>query len=153
MERGNANMPKEAQPFGKEEEKKKQEFACMEEISYPGTVSVGHKPTKHRNLNPLLQEQTVKPLPEPSSQPNVTANKNVENINISRRKKVPWTVEEEKILVEGVRKFSSTDCKDVPWKIILEFGQHVFQKNRKPVDLKDKWRNICRRGDPRARCK
>ncbi|KAJ4978268.1 hypothetical protein NE237_009048 [Protea cynaroides] len=173
MERGNANMPEEAQPIGGEEKKPKQKFAC-EEMSYTRTESASHKPPKHGNLNPMLQEQVVNPLPEPSSQPNVTANETFENDNVSsddssrslrpvisrsfpvlssRRKKVPWTAEEEDILVEGVRRFSSTDYKNVPWKKILEFGCHVFQKNRNPVDLKDKWRNICTRGDPRAGCK
>lgn len=30
----------------------------------------------------------------------------------------------------------------MPWVKILEFGSHVFDNTRTPVDLKDKWRNI-----------
>ncbi|GLT55243.1 hypothetical protein SLA2020_283840 [Shorea laevis] len=39
-----------------------------------------------------------------------------------RRKKVPWTAEEEEILKEGVQKFSNVNDKMIPWKKILEFG-------------------------------
>uniref|UniRef100_A0A5B7AGL5 Myb-like domain-containing protein n=1 Tax=Davidia involucrata TaxID=16924 RepID=A0A5B7AGL5_DAVIN len=61
-----------------------------------------------------------------------------------RRKKVPWTQVEEEILKEGVRRFSSIHDRSIPWKKILEFGSNVFQKGRTTIDLKDKWRNICR---------
>ncbi|KAA8518209.1 hypothetical protein F0562_015683 [Nyssa sinensis] len=61
-----------------------------------------------------------------------------------RRKKVPWTQVEEDILKEGVRRFSSENDRSIPWKKILEFGGNVFQKGRTTIDLKDKWRNICR---------
>ncbi|XP_059668447.1 uncharacterized protein LOC132313614 isoform X2 [Cornus florida] len=60
-----------------------------------------------------------------------------------RRKKVPWTPIEEEILKEGFRRYSS-NSKNIPWKKILDFGVHVFQKGRTAMDLKDKWRNICR---------
>ncbi|KAI7980686.1 Telomere repeat-binding factor 2 [Camellia lanceoleosa] len=59
-----------------------------------------------------------------------------------RRKKQPWTAEEEKMLKEGVQKFSTLVNKNLPWRKILEFGCHVFYGTRTPVDLKDKWRNI-----------
>nr|DAD36363.1 TPA_asm: hypothetical protein HUJ06_007004 [Nelumbo nucifera] len=68
-----------------------------------------------------------------------------------RRTKNPWTAEEEEILLEGVKRFSSTDGKGFPWKKILEFGCHVFHKTRTPVDLKDKYRNIWTKGGPRVR--
>ncbi|KAK9120320.1 hypothetical protein Syun_017937 [Stephania yunnanensis] len=55
----------------------------------------------------------------------------------SRRQKIPWTTEE-----EGVRRFSSTDGKNMPWKKILLYGQDVFMGSRTSIDLKDKWRNI-----------
>lgn len=70
--------------------------------------------------------------------------------NQSRRKKVPWTAEEEAILKEGVQKFVQGDNKAIPWKDILEFGGSVFQKGRRAVDLKDKWRNIMR-GSPKVK--
>ncbi|KAI9392160.1 hypothetical protein POPTR_006G054401v4 [Populus trichocarpa] len=59
-----------------------------------------------------------------------------------RRKKVPWTVQEEEMLKEGVQKFSS-DGK-FPWKDILEYGSSVFLSGRTTIDLKDKWRNMCK---------
>lgn len=43
-----------------------------------------------------------------------------------------------------MQRFSSEADK---WKKILEFGGGVFQKGRTTIDLKDKWRNICR-GSP-----
>lgn len=60
----------------------------------------------------------------------------------SRRKKVPWTAHEEEILKEGVQKFAS-DGK-YPWKDILEYGSSVFSNGRTTIDLKDKWRNMCK---------
>ncbi|PQQ01358.1 uncharacterized protein Pyn_31485 [Prunus yedoensis var. nudiflora] len=62
-----------------------------------------------------------------------------------RRIKVPWTVEEEEMLKKGVETISRTDEGNIPWKQILEFGGSVFLHSRTPIDLKDKWRNICRR--------
>lgn len=61
------------------------------------------------------------------------------------RKRVQWTPEEEEVLEEGVNKFSGTLDRATRWKQILEFGSRVFQKGRTPIDLKDKWRNICKR--------
>lgn len=46
------------------------------------------------------------------------------------------------LLQEGVRKFSSTTNKNLPWRKILEFGRHIFDDTRTPVDLKDKWRSL-----------
>lgn len=59
-----------------------------------------------------------------------------------KRKRMLWSVEEEDMLKEGVQKFSSTANKNLPWRKILEFGRHVFDNTRTPVDLKDKWRNL-----------
>ncbi|PON91695.1 GAMYB transcription factor [Trema orientale] len=59
----------------------------------------------------------------------------------TRRKKVPWTLEEEQKLKEGVQKFS--DERNI-WKKILEFGSNVFMKGRTTVNLKDKWRTMCK---------
>ncbi|CAL5351966.1 unnamed protein product [Camellia sinensis] len=67
-----------------------------------------------------------------------------------RRKKLPWTAAEEVILkMEGVNRFSSVQDRTIPWKRILEFGVDVFQKGRTSIDLKDKWRNICK-GSPKS---
>ncbi|KAF7804094.1 uncharacterized protein G2W53_043205 [Senna tora] len=60
-----------------------------------------------------------------------------------RRRKIPWTAEEEEILREGVHKFGVGN-KKMPWKQILEFGSNVFLKERTTGDLKDKWKNICK---------
>ncbi|KAL6958838.1 hypothetical protein U1Q18_040182 [Sarracenia purpurea var. burkii] len=67
-----------------------------------------------------------------------------------RRKKVPWSSAEEEILKEGVRRFASVRDRNIPWKIILEFGSDVFEKGRTTIDLKDKWRNICK-GSPKSK--
>ncbi|KAF7144792.1 hypothetical protein RHSIM_Rhsim04G0100400 [Rhododendron simsii] len=67
-----------------------------------------------------------------------------------RRKKVSWTSAEEEILKDGMRKFSSIHDRNIPWKRILEFGSDVFQKGRTTIDLKDKWRNICK-GSPKSK--
>ncbi|CAI8602166.1 unnamed protein product [Vicia faba] len=63
-----------------------------------------------------------------------------------RRKKIPWTAEEEELIQEGVQKFGFSDS-NLPWKKILAFGSHLFEKNdrlRTPQDLKDKWKNMCK---------
>ncbi|KAK2995771.1 hypothetical protein RJ640_010747 [Escallonia rubra] len=65
-----------------------------------------------------------------------------------RRKKLPWTREEEEKLKEGFQMYSSLNEKSIPWKNILDYGEKVFQKGRTPMDLKDKWRNICK-GSPK----
>ncbi|KAL4188144.1 hypothetical protein AMTRI_Chr09g22460 [Amborella trichopoda] len=62
-----------------------------------------------------------------------------------RRNKLPWTAEEEEVLEEGVNKFAEVGAKCIPWRRILDFGRHTFDKTRTPVDLKDKWRNIMKR--------
>ncbi|GAV68720.1 Myb_DNA-binding domain-containing protein, partial [Cephalotus follicularis] len=59
-----------------------------------------------------------------------------------KRKRLHWTAEEEEMLKEGVQKFSTAVNKNIPWRKILEFGRHVFDVTRTPIDLKDKWRNI-----------
>lgn len=59
-----------------------------------------------------------------------------------KRKRLPWTAEEEEMLKEGVQKFSTMVNKNLPWRKILEFGHHVFDGTRTPDDLKDKWRKI-----------
>ncbi|XP_027365402.1 uncharacterized protein LOC113872222 isoform X2 [Abrus precatorius] len=64
----------------------------------------------------------------------------------SRRKIIPWTVEEEELIMEGLQKFGCNESK-IPWKKILAFGAHVFEKDNKcrtPQDLKDKWKNMCK---------
>ncbi|XP_027065399.1 uncharacterized protein [Coffea arabica] len=65
-----------------------------------------------------------------------------------RRKILPWTKAEEEKLKEGVQRLSSPHDRSIPWKQILEFGGDVFQRGRTTIDLKDKWRNICK-GGPR----
>lgn len=65
-------------------------------------------------------------------------------IPLPRRKKVAWSKGEEDMLKEGVHKFSRANDKIIPWTQILEFGESVFQKGRTAIDLKDKWRNICK---------
>ncbi|PIN17316.1 hypothetical protein CDL12_10029 [Handroanthus impetiginosus] len=61
-----------------------------------------------------------------------------------RRKRLSWTREEEEALKEGMRIFCSPHDKVIPWKKILEFGAGTFQQSRCTMDLKDKWRNMCK---------
>ncbi|GER53096.1 dentin sialophospho protein [Striga asiatica] len=61
-----------------------------------------------------------------------------------RRKRIPWTSEEEEKLKEGMRVHCSRHDKLIPWKKILEHGAGVFHQCRSTVDLKDKWRNLCK---------
>ncbi|KAI3454750.1 hypothetical protein Pfo_011413 [Paulownia fortunei] len=61
-----------------------------------------------------------------------------------RRKRLPWTTAEEETLKEGMRRFCSPHDRFIPWKKILEFGAAVFQESRSTIDLKDKWRNLCK---------
>ncbi|XP_050228836.1 uncharacterized protein LOC126678024 isoform X2 [Mercurialis annua] len=61
-----------------------------------------------------------------------------------KRKRIPWTAEEEKILKEGVQKISKIGSPTIPWTDILEYGRLVFSDARTTIDLKDKWRNICK---------
>ncbi|KAF7833290.1 myb-like DNA-binding domain protein [Senna tora] len=58
------------------------------------------------------------------------------------RRRLRWTAEEEKVLKEGVLRFSAENYHQIPWRKILEFGCHVFDDTRTPGDLKDKWRNV-----------
>ncbi|KAL6497288.1 hypothetical protein OROGR_029217 [Orobanche gracilis] len=69
-----------------------------------------------------------------------------------RRKRLPWTTAEEEklklilrvLIKEGMRIFCSPNGRCIPWKKIQEFGAAVFDENRSTVDLKDKWRNLCK---------
>nr|GEU91942.1 zinc finger, PHD-type, homeodomain-like, zinc finger, RING/FYVE/PHD-type [Tanacetum cinerariifolium] len=61
-----------------------------------------------------------------------------------RRNKLPWAKTEEEILKEGVQRYASANDKGIPWKEILDFGRNVFHKGRTTIDLKDKWRNMCK---------
>lgn len=70
-------------------------------------------------------------------------------IPMIRRKRCRWTKLEEDKLKEGVEKLSNHQDFSIPWKAILEFGAGVFEKGRTTVDLKDKWRNMCK-GVPKS---
>ncbi|KAL8095433.1 uncharacterized protein LOC141692260 isoform X1 [Apium graveolens] len=60
-----------------------------------------------------------------------------------KRRKIPWSNAEVEALKAGVKRFASNHDTQMPWKTILEFGGDVFV-NRTTIDLKDKWRNICK---------
>ncbi|GAV58619.1 Myb_DNA-binding domain-containing protein, partial [Cephalotus follicularis] len=53
-----------------------------------------------------------------------------------RRKRKPWSLEEEDALFKAVEKFGKGN-----WKLILNSNRHLFVQ-RSEVDLKDKWRNM-----------
>ncbi|KAK6153458.1 hypothetical protein DH2020_013097 [Rehmannia glutinosa] len=61
-----------------------------------------------------------------------------------RRKRLPWTSEEEDKLKEGMRLYCSPHDKTIQWKKILELGATIFHQSRSTMDLKDKWRNMCK---------
>ncbi|KAH6758477.1 hypothetical protein C2S51_018712 [Perilla frutescens var. frutescens] len=67
-----------------------------------------------------------------------------------RRKRLPWTREEEDTLQKGIHLFCSPNDRIIPWKKILEFGAETFQRSRRTMDLKDKWRNMCK-GSPKSK--
>ncbi|TYH47607.1 hypothetical protein ES332_D10G009500v1 [Gossypium tomentosum] len=55
----------------------------------------------------------------------------------NRRKTNWWTHEEEQALIKGYREYGTQ------WKLILESYRDILKK-RTQVDLKDKWRNLCK---------
>ncbi|CAA7027910.1 unnamed protein product [Microthlaspi erraticum] len=57
-----------------------------------------------------------------------------------KRKRIFWTPAEEEMLRVGVQKFPG--LRNIPWRKILEYGRDVFQEERAPSDLKDKWKNM-----------
>uniref|UniRef100_A0A1J3HHK8 Myb-like domain-containing protein n=1 Tax=Noccaea caerulescens TaxID=107243 RepID=A0A1J3HHK8_NOCCA len=57
-----------------------------------------------------------------------------------KRKRILWTQAEEEMLRVGVQKFPG--FRNIPWRKILEYGRDVFQEERVPSDLKDKWKNM-----------
>ncbi|XP_022771630.1 uncharacterized protein LOC111314483 isoform X2 [Durio zibethinus] len=63
-------------------------------------------------------------------------------VGTEKRRRLHWKAEEEDMLKDGVRIFSTEVNKNIPWRKILEFGHNVFHATRTPVDLKDKWKNI-----------
>lgn len=129
------------------------------------TVSVSNKrPTSNKNKNELKSQK--RNLPRRSSSALRNIKEFDEQIGTSRRlnqsltpsvnpasdlffggkrKKLMWRKDEEEMLKEGVQKFASTAKQNLPWRKILEFGRHVFEETRTPVDLKDKWRNLLAR--------
>ncbi|KAK9071812.1 hypothetical protein SSX86_008241 [Deinandra increscens subsp. villosa] len=78
----------------------------------------------------LLRKRKVKDIPPPFPQ--------------LRRTKLRWTKSEEETLKEGVERYSNGNDKKISWKEILDFGHNVFDKGRTTIDLKDKWRNMCK---------
>nr|XP_043637788.1 uncharacterized protein LOC122608762 [Erigeron canadensis] len=65
-------------------------------------------------------------------------------ITLARRNKLQWSKPEEDMLKKGVKKFSIANNKVIPWKEILDFGHDIFDRSRTTIDLKDKWRNMCK---------
>ncbi|GMG98849.1 hypothetical protein Nepgr_000689 [Nepenthes gracilis] len=105
-------------------------FKCKNDLQ-PGKFSVD-KHEDHNAVSPRQSGGHVNRVQIPMT------------LNV-RRKKLPWTAEEEEMLMEGIRKFASRVTTNLPWRKILEFGRHVFDGTRTPVDLKDKWRNIVKK--------
>ncbi|KAF5186622.1 Trf-like [Thalictrum thalictroides] len=64
----------------------------------------------------------------------------------SRRRKLVWTDEEEEMLEKAVKVFASKGRKNFSWISILDYGRHVFNETRTPVDLKDKWKSMGKEG-------
>ncbi|XP_057791889.1 uncharacterized protein LOC131008837 [Salvia miltiorrhiza] len=61
-----------------------------------------------------------------------------------RRKNIPWTSEEEEKLKEGMRVCCGPYDAKIPWTKILGHGEGIFHPSRTTINLKDKWRNICK---------
>ncbi|KAL1531708.1 hypothetical protein AAHA92_31818 [Salvia divinorum] len=60
-----------------------------------------------------------------------------------KRRKLMWTSAEEDKLKAGVRKHHHPHY-NIPWATILREGVGTFHPSRTPVDLKDKWKNMCK---------
>ncbi|XP_065870878.1 uncharacterized protein [Euphorbia lathyris] len=60
----------------------------------------------------------------------------------ARRRPNKWSLQEEEELTKGVKRYGTGN-----WKLILNFKRDIFI-DRTAVDLKDKWRNMTRFGDP-----
>ncbi|ETI49504.1 hypothetical protein F442_06702 [Phytophthora nicotianae P10297] len=63
-----------------------------------------------------------------------------------RRGTMFWSAEEETFLRRGVEKYGIGK-----WKKILIDGKDVFSSHRTNVDLKDKWKNLCRNSSRKRR--
>ncbi|XP_062107079.1 uncharacterized protein LOC133818310 [Humulus lupulus] len=95
------------------------------------------KSTTKKNALPFIEKNTIS---EKSQQPLKLVP--MMDFSNAKRRRLHWTAEEEEMLRDGVHKFSITRNIVLPWKKILEYGRHVFDPSRTPVDLKDKWRNL-----------
>ncbi|XP_038888454.1 uncharacterized protein LOC120078293 [Benincasa hispida] len=119
----------------------------------PGKKSPHIQTPEPRKMSPRIQTprpqidhatKTEKVPVSRSLKPQPASQNQFKNLDFhgGKRKRMLWSVEEEEMLKEGVQKFSSTANKNLPWRKILEFGRHIFDSTRTPVDLKDKWRNL-----------
>ncbi|KAI3733007.1 hypothetical protein L1987_64221 [Smallanthus sonchifolius] len=107
-----------------------------------------HQPTRQAGMAKQLSKEKESPMSSTCSpskrickqEPQYTS----PTITLPRRRNLFWDKSEEDMLKEGVQRFSCADDKRIPWKKILEFGRDVFDKSRTAIDLKDKWRNICK---------
>ncbi|KAK9156389.1 hypothetical protein Sjap_003869 [Stephania japonica] len=97
-------------------------------------VSESIESAEDKNLEKTTNSKSVKSNKPPMRSTNPA-------IPNSKRKKLIWTTEEEEMLKVAVKKFTN-GRKNLSWKSILDFGSHVFNASRSPVDLKDKWRNM-----------
>ncbi|KAL8087689.1 uncharacterized protein LOC141697444 [Apium graveolens] len=81
-----------------------------------GCESRGELPLPKKSVvSPVKRDESPKPL---------------------RRKRKPWSNEEEDTLRKGVKKYGTGN-----WKIILNMYSDIFD-DRTAIDLKDKWRNL-----------
>ncbi|KAI3782539.1 hypothetical protein L2E82_12589 [Cichorium intybus] len=121
----------------------------------------GMDPVQGVNKSEIVNKHIQNSIPEPSTPKRKCKEKesqrSIESSSLGKRKLRyrpptpvhirlnPWTKLEEETLKEGVERYSSVNDNVVPWKEILDFGHDVFRKGRSPMDLLDKWRNICKR--------
>ena len=62
-------------------------------------------------------------------------------LKLERRRKVPWSVTEIDQLKRGIEMYGCGN-----WKYVLQCGKNVFHPKRNAVDLKDKFRNLKKKG-------
>ncbi|XP_076946955.1 uncharacterized protein LOC143618742 [Bidens hawaiensis] len=114
------------------------------------SVDSDHQSTGQADVAKQPSEDKESPVSSTSSHSKRTRKREPQctssTIILPRRKNLFWGKSEEEKLKEGMEKFSSEDYKRIPWKKILDFGRDVFDKSRTTIDLKDKWRNICKEG-------
>ncbi|GJY59976.1 zinc finger, PHD-type, homeodomain-like, zinc finger, RING/FYVE/PHD-type containing protein [Tanacetum coccineum] len=123
--------------------------SCNDEVGAAGPSTNSLRQPRRQPVKPKLQDNVkgtfVSSVPSPSNRPQKRKPQyTCPSLTLARRKILPWTELEENTLKEAMQKFSNAENLPIPWKEILDFGNNVFGGRRTTIDLKDKWRNMCK---------